>query len=496
MTIPSVVHYCWFGGASKPPEVRRCIESWRRVLPDCELVEWNESNIPTGDPYIEAALARGLWSKASNLVRLQVLREHGGIYLDTDVEVVRPFGKLLEEACVVGFQQRENTSDWVNNAVLLSVPGHPFLDACIDLTRDHFERTGEFLRSPQVTTTVLKDAGLYRYGDQYVEGVRVVPQDFFYPHAWNETFDPGRLTENTRCIHHWNYSWRDPGTAPNGAGRAAAVARLKAFVPERVRHAGPYLEARRRGTLALSALRRAWRPERFGFDPVTLALVRSRCRVMGGPYRGMKYLAEPHLPHFAAKLLGTFERELHAWIQAWLRGDYEAVFDLGCRDGYHAVGLARARPDLVVFAYDEAPENRTLTRRLAALNGVGARVRVEQEPPWPPRHRREGARILVLSRPGSGLEAWLESASPAALDGIDLLLETVDKDDPGSSEAALRERFGETHTVACIRYGGRRSRDCPVDAPELSAATRLALVDECRDHPACWFLLAARVRSP
>lgn len=496
MTIPSVVHYCWFGGAPKPPEVRRCMESWRRVLPDCEVVEWNESNIPTGDPYLEAALARGLWSKASNLVRLQVLRDHGGIYLDTDVEVVRPFGRLLEEACVVGFQQRENTSDWVNNAVLLAAPGHPFLSACIDLTRDHFQRTGEFLRSPQVTTTVLKDAGLHRYGDQYVESVRVVPKDFFYPHAWNEAFDPGQLTENTYCIHHWRYSWRDRGAAINGAGRAAAAARLKALVPERVRHARPYLEARRRGALALAGLRRAWRPGKSGSDPVVLALVRSRGRVMGGPYRGMKYLAEPHLPHFAAKLLGTFEQELHPWIQEWLRADYEAVFDLGCRDGYHAVGLARARPDLAVVAYDEAPENRTLTRRLAALNGVGARVRVEREPPWPLLERRDGARTLVLSRPGSGLEAWLESVSPAALNGVDLLLEAVDMDGPGPNEAVLRDRFGETHAVACFRHGGRRSLDCPVDHPELSAATRLALVDECRDHPTCWFFIAARVRSP
>lgn len=496
MTIPSVVHYCWFGGAPKPPEVRRCMESWRRVLPDCEVVEWNESNIPTGDPYLEAALARGLWSKASNLVRLQVLRDHGGIYLDTDVEVVRPFGRLLEEACVVGFQQRENTSDWVNNAVLLAAPGHPFLSACIDLTRDHFQRTGEFLRSPQVTTTVLKDAGLHRYGDQYVESVRVVPKDFFYPHAWNEAFDPGQLTENTYCIHHWRYSWRDRGAAINGAGRAAAAARLKALVPERVRHARPYLEARRRGALALAGLRRAWRPGKSGSDPVMLALVRSRGRVMGGPYRGMKYLAELHLPHFAAKLLGTFEQELHPWIQGWLRADYEAVFDLGCRDGYHAVGLARARPDLAVVAYDEAPENRTLTRRLAALNGVGARVRVEREPPWPLLERRDGARTLVLSRPGSGLEAWLESVSPAALNGVDLLLEAVDMDGPGPNEAVLRDRFGETHAVACFRHGGRRSLDCPVDHPELSAATRLALVDECRDHPTCWFFIAARVRSP
>src|SRR5690606_1397518 len=165
MTIPPVVLSCWFGGAPNPPEVPRCLAWCRRAPPDAELAEWAGATIPTGGPYLEAALGRGLWSKASDLVRLQVLRDHGGIYLDTDVEVVRPFGRLLEEACVVGFQQRENTSDWVNNAVLLAAPGHPFLSACIDLTRDHFERTGEFLRSPQVTTTVLKDAGLHRYGD-------------------------------------------------------------------------------------------------------------------------------------------------------------------------------------------------------------------------------------------------------------------------------------------------------------------------------------------
>src|SRR5690606_36054435 len=139
MTIPPVLHYCWFGGQPKPPEVLRCMESWARVLPDHEVVEWTESDLERGDHYLDAALSQGLWSKVSNLVRLQVLRDQGGIYLDTDIELLRPFGRLMDEHCVVGFQQTRNDSDWVNNAVLLGSRGHPFLTACIDLTRDHFQ---------------------------------------------------------------------------------------------------------------------------------------------------------------------------------------------------------------------------------------------------------------------------------------------------------------------------------------------------------------------
>jgi mannosyltransferase OCH1-like enzyme len=166
MNSKKILHYCWFGKGAKPPDVLRCQASWSRYLDGYEIREWNEGNCSLENGYLKAAYERGLWSKVSNLIRLQVLWQHGGIYLDTDIEVLRDFDDLLGEGCVVGFQQEKHDTDWANNAVIVARAGHPFLKDCIDLTLEHFEKTGEFLRSPIVTTAVLKEWGLVKYGSQ------------------------------------------------------------------------------------------------------------------------------------------------------------------------------------------------------------------------------------------------------------------------------------------------------------------------------------------
>lgn len=205
--IPRKIHYCWFGEAPRSDLNRRCIESWHRVMPDYQIKEWNETNSPLDGPYARAAYDKKLWSKVSNLVRLQALYAEGGIYFDTDVEAIKDFSPLLHDECFVGFQQEEETVDWVNNAVLGARPGHPFLKRCAGLTEKVFEEKGEYLRSPTVMTTVLKEMGLREYGMQEAEGVRVYPIEYFYPYPWFGEFEQGCIKENTYCVHHWEGTW-------------------------------------------------------------------------------------------------------------------------------------------------------------------------------------------------------------------------------------------------------------------------------------------------
>jgi Glycosyltransferase sugar-binding region containing DXD motif/Alpha 1,4-glycosyltransferase conserved region len=205
--IPRTIHYCWFGGAAKSDLNERCVDSWRRVLPGYTIKEWNEANAPLDVPYARAAYARGLWAKLSNYVRLYALYEEGGIYFDTDVEVLKDFSPLLSEECFVGFQQKEEDVDWVTNGVMGARRGHPFLQACMRLTVDTFAAEGRFLRSPEVTTAVSKEWGLREYGLQEVGGVRVYPAEYFYPFPWYANFSPGCVKEDTYCIHHWEGSW-------------------------------------------------------------------------------------------------------------------------------------------------------------------------------------------------------------------------------------------------------------------------------------------------
>lgn len=206
--IPKRVHYCWFGESPRSALNERCLASWRRMLPDYQIKEWNETNSPLDNAYCRAAHAAGSWSKLANYIRLHALHTEGGIYLDTDVEVVKSFAPLLHHKCFLGFQQQEEQLDWINNAILGAQPGHPFLQQCIALTVNAFALTGEFYRSPTVITAALKEMGLSEYGRQEVRGVAIYPTEYFYPYPWFGSFSYDCVKEETYCIHHWEGTWR------------------------------------------------------------------------------------------------------------------------------------------------------------------------------------------------------------------------------------------------------------------------------------------------
>lgn len=207
--IPKVIHYCWFGSGAKSDLIKRCMASWATVMPDYEIREWNESNSPMDHAYCRAAREQKLWSKLSNFVRLRVLQAEGGLYLDTDVEVIRSFDGLRSLQCYLGFQRIPEVPGWVNTAVLGSEAGHSYIQRCLDETLDHFQRTGAFELSPRIATSVLKAAGLKSYGRQKLAGVDLFPVDYFYPYSWLETFRPECITSNTLAVHHWCHSWKE-----------------------------------------------------------------------------------------------------------------------------------------------------------------------------------------------------------------------------------------------------------------------------------------------
>lgn len=177
-------------------------------MPDYRVKEWNETNSPLDlNSYTRAAYEQKLWSRLSNYIRLHAVYQEGGIYFDTDVEVVRSFTPLLHHKCFLGFQQEAEDVDWINNAIFGAAPGHPFLLRSMELTLKKFEDEGEFYRSPAIQTAVLKEMGLRAYGLQELDGVTVYPAEYFYPYPWSGKFSPDCITENTYCVHHWAGSW-------------------------------------------------------------------------------------------------------------------------------------------------------------------------------------------------------------------------------------------------------------------------------------------------
>jgi mannosyltransferase OCH1-like enzyme len=191
-----------------------CLRSWRRHLPDFRVMRWDETNVPA-DPFVVRALAGGHWSRASNAVRAHALLEHGGIYLDTDVEVLRSFDPLRRLPCFMAFQYEPDGTPYkpfemcVNTAVLGARPGHPFVKALLDRIPRHLEGPAAFeIMGPSMATAVAIDFGLRAYSAAAVSigGATLLPKETFYPYFYREE-RPETVGPETFAIHLWAKRW-------------------------------------------------------------------------------------------------------------------------------------------------------------------------------------------------------------------------------------------------------------------------------------------------
>ena len=111
MSIPKILHYCWFGGAPKPKNIQNCIRSWKKYCPDYEIIEWNEQNFDVSQSlYPRQAYDARRWAFVADYARLKILYEQGGIYMDTDVELLRPLDDLLAYPAFFGFQHNNEVA--------------------------------------------------------------------------------------------------------------------------------------------------------------------------------------------------------------------------------------------------------------------------------------------------------------------------------------------------------------------------------------------------
>ena len=212
--IPKIIHYCWVGGNPKPESVLYCIESWKRCCPDYEIREWNETNYDfTKNEYMRQAYEAKKWGFVPDYARLDIIYEHGGIYLDTDVELVRSFDELLDFPAFMGFEET-GTGDYYVNC------GHGFgavaQHEIVGKARDLYENlsflnedgTPNLLASPYFTTQTLRQFGLRPDNcDQELPQMQVFSSDVLCP----KNFSTGKLhkTARTVSIHHFSASWVD-----------------------------------------------------------------------------------------------------------------------------------------------------------------------------------------------------------------------------------------------------------------------------------------------
>ena len=206
--IPKKIHYVWFGGPKGNIE-NICINSWKEKLPEYEIVEWNEKNFDIekeikGNKFLEECYKRKLWAFISDYTRIKVLYEQGGVYMDTDMQILKDITPLLENnRLICGY---EDYREYINGAIIGVEKGHPFLKDLLE----YYEKevlTSSLFTIPKIMTHLMEKNYKKIDPNNYEEGIRVYDKEYFYPFGFKEDFTPECITENTFGIHWWGKSW-------------------------------------------------------------------------------------------------------------------------------------------------------------------------------------------------------------------------------------------------------------------------------------------------
>lgn len=215
--IPKIIHYCWFGGKPLPELAQKCIASWRKFLPDYEIKEWNEQNFNVRQCIYSAEAYRlKSFAHVSDYARFWILYHYGGIYFDTDVEVIQPLDDILEKESFMGFEclegiKSDNPNGNINPGLGMGVhKEHPFFKQIVDYYEHiHYVKwngrntgnvTHHVTRFLDYEHKEVLDGGVVK-----VSGLLIYPITYFCPYDYYRK--QMNITEDTRTIHHYMGSW-------------------------------------------------------------------------------------------------------------------------------------------------------------------------------------------------------------------------------------------------------------------------------------------------
>ena len=206
--IPRIIHYCWFGRGPMPELALKCIESWHKYMPDYEYKLWNEDNFDVKSvPYVSEAYESKKFAFVTDYVRLYALYTEGGIYMDTDVEVLKSYDDLLTLPGFTGYEGSKNLPPVTGT--MASEAGNAWVKEQLDSYKDtHFvlpDGTLDTTTNTTRITRIMQKDGFVPDGKKHVyKDMYIFPVDFFCP---RQTTGEIFLTENTYCDHHFMGSW-------------------------------------------------------------------------------------------------------------------------------------------------------------------------------------------------------------------------------------------------------------------------------------------------
>lgn len=218
--IPKVIHYCWFGKNPLPKYAVRCINSWKKYCPDYEIIEWNESNFDIQScDYIAQAYEKKKWAFVSDYARFWILYNFGGIYFDTDVELIKPIDKLINLGPFMGYEAYCDIEFLNPRHEYLVNPGlgiaaeremglyKKVIDYYSGLNFISASDTNNIKTVVEIVSEILSSNGLELNGKfSKVCGIAIYPEDYFCP--LNYANGKLHITDNTVSIHHYETSWQ------------------------------------------------------------------------------------------------------------------------------------------------------------------------------------------------------------------------------------------------------------------------------------------------
>lgn len=211
--IPKILHYCWFGKKPKPPLVEMCIASWKQFLPDYKIYAWDETNVKMTHPFLKKAYKEKQWAFVADFVRIQKLLEYGGVYLDTDMLMLKSINPLMEQSAFIGLESER----YVSCGIIGMEPNHHFMLECYKYY-DTLPLDGNFLYRSIIIPKIFTQIYLKQYPEAEEPLVSkehpdllVCPVEWFYPFP-NENLPTEKYREyikaDTFAVHLWHKSWK------------------------------------------------------------------------------------------------------------------------------------------------------------------------------------------------------------------------------------------------------------------------------------------------